>query len=82
MSDQAARIPSESETQEWYSLSPAERFVESQKLWEAFLLYGGSCEPEPDTQSPFYPLQLEDQGVADGRTGVHPVRGGRVQQRH
>ena len=63
------------ETLEWYSLSEAERFAESQKLWEVFLLLGGSCEPEPDTQSPFYALQSEDQGAIDGGTGVHPLRG-------
>jgi hypothetical protein len=45
---------------EWYDLTPQERFIESQKLWEVFLLYGGSCDPEPDTQSPFYTLQFED----------------------
>jgi len=33
--------------------SPAERFVESQKLWEVFVLLGGDYDPEPDTQSPF-----------------------------
>ena len=50
---------------EWYALSPAERFVESQQLWETFLLLGGSGEPEPDTQSPFYPIQFPSQGPAD-----------------
>jgi len=31
---------------EWYSMSPAERFEESQKLWEVFVLYGGQCDPK------------------------------------
>jgi len=39
---------------DWYSMSPAERFVESQKLWEVFLLLGGHYNPKPDTQSPFH----------------------------
>jgi len=39
---------------EWYALSPAERFLESAKLWETYLALGGSLEPEPDTQSPFF----------------------------
>ena len=39
---------------EWYSLSPSERFLESMKLWDAYLALGGSLEPEPDTQSPFF----------------------------
>ena len=43
----------EQEILEWYCMSPAERFVESQKLWEFFVLLGGNYDPEPDTQSPF-----------------------------
>ncbi len=43
----------EAEVIDWYKMSPAERFVESQKLWEAFVLLGGDYDPEPDTQSPF-----------------------------
>jgi hypothetical protein len=42
------------ETMDWYRMSPAERFTESQKLWEVFILLKGNYEPEPDTQSPFY----------------------------
>ena len=44
----------EEEILDWYSLSPSERFIESLKLWEVFLLFGGDYDPEPDTQSPFY----------------------------
>jgi len=39
---------------DWFRLSPGERFIESMKLWEVFILLGGSYEPEPDTQSPFH----------------------------
>lgn len=39
---------------EWYDLSPLERLTESQKMWPAYLALGGSLDPEPDTQSPFY----------------------------
>ncbi len=39
---------------EWYSLTPEHRFLESMKLWETYLALGGSREPEPDTQSPFF----------------------------
>ena len=42
------------EVLDWYGMSPAERFLESQKLWELFISLGGSYDPEPDTQSPFY----------------------------
>lgn len=44
----------EEEVLDWYRMSPAERFAESQKLWEIFVLFGGNYDPEPDTQSPFY----------------------------
>jgi hypothetical protein len=30
--------PSDDEIYEWYALSPAERFAESQRLWATFLL--------------------------------------------
>lgn len=43
----------EEEILDWYRMSPAERFVESQKLWEVFVLFGGDYDPGPDTQSPF-----------------------------
>lgn len=42
------------ETLEWYRMSPAERFEESLKLWDIFVILGGSYDPEPDTQSPFH----------------------------
>lgn len=41
------------EVLEWYRLTPAERFTESQKLWETFILLGGSYDEGADTQSPF-----------------------------
>ena len=44
----------EAEVLDWYRMSPAERFVESQKLWEVFILLGGNYDPEPDSQSPFH----------------------------
>ncbi len=46
--------PMNEEILEWYSMSPRERFEESQKLWEVFVLFGGTHDPEPDTQSPFH----------------------------
>jgi hypothetical protein len=39
---------------EWYFLTPQERWRESSQLWETYLALGGSLEPEPDTQSPFF----------------------------
>ena len=55
-----ANIPGmEEETLDWYALSPVERFEESMKLWEIFIIAGGSLEPEPDTQSPFNTYKIQ-----------------------
>jgi hypothetical protein len=32
----------------------ARTMAESEKLWEVYLYLGGSLDPEPDTQSPFF----------------------------
>src|SRR5437879_6538216 len=69
------------ETLEWWSLTPAQRFLESQKLWATFLALGGSLDPEPDWQSPFYFPELSGPHPADGGAGVHPLRRRRVQPR-
>src|SRR5438876_8018183 len=39
---------------EWYRLTPVQRWLESEKLWQTCLALGGSLDPEPDTQSPFF----------------------------
>ena len=39
---------------EWYRLTPAQRWTETSRLWQTYLALGGSLEPEPDTQSPFF----------------------------
>ena len=38
----------------WWSLTPAQRFRESEKLWATYRALGGSLDPEPDWQSSFY----------------------------
>jgi hypothetical protein len=63
---------------EWYGLTPAERFLESMKLWETYLALGGSLEPEPDTQSPFFDPEEWRENAADGRPGVRVLRRGGV----
>ncbi len=42
------------EDAEWLRLTPAERFSETTKLWKLYIALGGSLDPEPDPQSPFY----------------------------
>jgi hypothetical protein len=67
------------ELAEWYALTPMERWRESAKLWELYRSMGGSLDPEPDTQSPFFDSAASGARPVDGRSGLHPVRGRRVQ---
>jgi hypothetical protein len=59
---------------EWYRLTPQQRFRESMKLWDTYLALGGSLEPEPDSQSPFFDAEEWRAGAAHGRPGVRVVR--------
>lgn len=61
---------------EWYRLSPAERFAESMKLWDTYLALGGSLDPEPDTQSPFFDPDEWRANLVDGRPGLRVLRRG------
>jgi hypothetical protein len=59
--------PQESEeTLAWWALTPAQRFAEAQKLWQTYLRLGGSLDPEPDSQSPFYDPETGRTCPADG----------------
>jgi hypothetical protein len=54
------------ETLAWWRLTPAQRFQESQKLWSTFVALGGSLDPEPDWQSPFYVAETSRPRPAHG----------------
>jgi hypothetical protein len=82
LDDRLAQALGDPDTVAWYLLSPQKRFAESQRLWVNFLALGGTCDPEPDPQSPFYVPASEGSGAPDGRTGVHSVRSRRVHPRH
>ena len=62
---------------EWYRMTPQERWRESQKLWE-FYLAMGSLDPEPDTQSPFFPDFPPSPPPAEGRPNLRVIRRGGV----
>ena len=62
----------------WYRLSPQERWRESEKLWQVYLFLGGSLDPEPDTQSPFFDPEPSSEGAVDGRLGMRMLRRSRV----
>ena len=59
---------------EWYRLTPDERWEESLKLWDTYLALGGSLDPEPDPQSPFFDEEEWRTLLADGRSGVRDLR--------
>ena len=63
---------------EWYRMTPAQRWAESQKLWVAYLAMGGSLDPEPDTESPFFDPASWRPPSPDGRPGVRIVRRGGI----
>ena len=68
----------EDEWAEWYRLTAVQRWLESEKLWQTYLALGGSLDPEPDTQSPFFDALAPRPRPAHGRTGVRVLRRGRV----
>ena len=59
---------------DWYHLTPQERWRESMKLWDTYLMLGGSLDPEPDSQSPFYVREERGPAPPDGRAGLRVVR--------
>lgn len=66
------------ETKEWALMTPVERYLESCRLWEVYKLYGGSFDPEPDSQSPFDFPELQRAVSLDGRSGMYFVRRGGI----
>jgi hypothetical protein len=62
--------------QEWYRLSPMERWSESMKLWEIYLAIGGSLDPDPDSQSPFDAFMPRGIAPADGGPHLRVIRRG------
>jgi hypothetical protein len=66
------------EWEEWYRLTPQERWTESMKLWEFYLSVGGSLEAEPDSQSPFDAFMPRGEAPAYRRASVRVLRRGRV----
>ena len=59
---------------EWYRLTPVQRWEESEKLWQIYLALGGSLDPEPDTQSPFFDANAPLPRPAHKRTDGRAIR--------
>lgn len=64
---------------EWFRMTPTERFKASMDLWPQFIAMGGSCDPDPDYQSPFFD-EAEWRALADdGRPSLRALRSSRIQ---
>jgi hypothetical protein len=61
----------------WYRLTPQERWRETERLWQFYLSVGGSLDPEPDSQSPFY-FDDDSLGVPAAKPIVRVIRRGDV----
>ena len=66
------------EWKDWLDLTPLERFRESEKIFAQYLAMGGSLDPDPDPQSPFYDPQAPSSGAAYGRAGLRVLWRGAV----
>lgn len=59
---------------DWYQLTPAQRWTETTRLWQTYLALGGTLDPEPDTQSPFFDAGAPRSLPAHGRPSVRVIR--------
>lgn len=59
---------------EWYRMTPQQRWAETSKLWQTYLTLGGSLDPEPDSQSPFFDADECRSMSFDGQPGVRVIR--------
>jgi hypothetical protein len=64
------------EWREWIALTPLERWRQSQLLFAQYLAQGGSLDPDPDPDSPFYFPEEWRPDVAHGRAGLRLLRRG------
>lgn len=58
----------------WYRLTPAERWQESERLWDTFRDLGGTLGVEPDTHDPGFDADAWRALPAHGRAGVRALR--------
>jgi len=59
---------------EWYMLTPQQRWAETDRLWRIYLSLGGTLDPEPDSQSPFFDADEWRALSAHGRPGMRAIR--------
>jgi hypothetical protein len=68
---------------EWYMMTPLQRLVIYEQMFQFYLEMGGSLDPDYDPQSPFNNLFFDkDRNPIDGREdrrkGLNIVRGGGI----
>jgi len=71
----------EAEWAVWYQLSMLERWRVTEKLWQYYLSAGGSLDPEPDPQSPFYFGEDVDRTPPERQPDVRSVWRGQMRKR-
>ena len=59
---------------EWFLMTPEHRWEESNKLWATYIALGGSLDPEPDPQSPFFDAEEWSSFTTHGRSSLRAVR--------
>lgn len=61
------------ECAEWYMMTPQERWDATETLWSVYRMLGGSLEPEPGPDSPFFDAEVSRPIPADGLPGVRVI---------
>jgi len=72
-----ARDPKDVVGEEWWDwaqLTPQERFIQMDILWNDCLLLGMNLDAEPDTQSPFYDSNEPSSLAPNGGAGLRVLR--------
>ena len=62
------------EVAQWMGLTPRQRWIESTNLAAWYHALGGTSDPDPDPQSPFYDPEERRPRPVDGETGLRIIR--------
>jgi hypothetical protein len=66
---------------EWYRLTPVQRWHESEKLWQTYLAFGGSLEPDSDDQDSFFESSIPDPKPNRALDAVQALWGNRMKSK-
>ena len=59
---------------EWMRMSPSQRWVASNRLWDTFTTLGGRLSDDADSDGPVRNAEARGAVAAHGRPSVHPLR--------